>query len=689
MTEDHAPPAANPLLDFEGLPRFGEIAPEHVAPAIDCLLTEARATIERVAADAAAPTWESFVAPLSESLDRLDRAWGEVNHLNAVVNTPALREAYNANLPKITAFHTDFGQDERLFAGLRALAAGPEFERLEPARRKLVENELRDFRLAGAELDGPAKTSFKAVEEELASLAARFEDNLLDATNDYALHVEDEAELAGVPPDVLTAAREAAVEDGLPGWKLTLRMPCFVPVMQYADNRPLREKLHRAFVTRASEFGKPDWDNTALIGRILKLRREAATLLGYRDFAEVSLVPKMASTPEGVLAFLRDLAARGKPYAERDMRELAAFARAELGLDPLAPCDIAFASEKLRQARYSFSDQEVKQYFPEDRVLAGMFRLVETIFGVRISEARAAAWHPAVRFFDVRDASDALIGQFYLDLYARPHKRGGAWMDHAINRRRRGARVQHPVAYLTCNFSAPTSQGGRKRPALFTHDEVQTLFHEFGHGLHLLLTQVDVPGVSGLEGVEWDAVELPSQFMENFCWEWDVLAHMTAHVDTGAPLPRALFDRMIAAKNFQSGMQLARQLEFALFDMHLHHDFDPAGARSPLDLAAAIRSEVAVVPRADYDRGPNAFTHIFASGYAAGYYSYKWAEVLSADAYSLFEEQGVLSPEAGALFRDEVLARGGSRPALESFVAFRGRPPQIDALLRHNGMSAS
>jgi oligopeptidase A len=689
VTEDHAPPAANPLLDFEGLPRFGEIAPEHVAPAIDCLLTEARATIERVAADAAAPTWESFVAPLSESLDRLDRAWGEVNHLNAVVNTPALREAYNANLPKITAFHTDFGQDERLFAGLRALAAGPEFERLEPARRKLVENELRDFRLAGAELDGPAKTSFKAVEEELASLAARFEDNLLDATNDYALHVEDEAELAGVPPDVLTAAREAAVEDGLPGWKLTLRMPCFVPVMQYADNRPLREKLHRAFVTRASEFGKPDWDNTALIGRILKLRREAATLLGYRDFAEVSLVPKMASTPEGVLAFLRDLAARGKPYAERDMRELAAFARAELGLDPLAPCDIAFASEKLRQARYSFSDQEVKQYFPEDRVLAGMFRLVETIFGVRISEARAAAWHPAVRFFDVRDASDALIGQFYLDLYARPHKRGGAWMDHAINRRRRGARVQHPVAYLTCNFSAPTSQGGRKRPALFTHDEVQTLFHEFGHGLHLLLTQVDVPGVSGLEGVEWDAVELPSQFMENFCWEWDVLAHMTAHVDTGAPLPRALFDRMIAAKNFQSGMQLARQLEFALFDMHLHHDFDPAGARSPLDLAAAIRSEVAVVPRADYDRGPNAFTHIFASGYAAGYYSYKWAEVLSADAYSLFEEQGVLSPEAGALFRDEVLARGGSRPALESFVAFRGRPPQIDALLRHNGMSAS
>jgi oligopeptidase A len=397
----------------------------------------------------------------------------------------------------------------------------------------------------------------------------------------------------------------------------------------------------------------------------------------------------MARTPEEVLAFLRDLAARGKPYAERDMAELAAFARAELGLDALAAWDIPHASEKLRQSRYSFSDQEVKQYFPEDRVLAGMFRVVETIFGVQIRESSAPAWHPTVRFFDVRDAAQTLVGQFYLDLYARPHKRGGAWMDHAINRRRHGARVQHPVAYLTCNFSAPVAQGGKPRPALFTHDEVQTLFHEFGHGLNLLLTQVDVAGVSGLEGVEWDAVELPSQFMENFCWEWDVVRHMSAHVDTGEPLPRALFDRMLAARNFQSGLQLVRQLELALFDMHLHYDFDADTGRTPLDLLRAIRREVAVVPRPDYDRAPNTFSHIFAGGYAAGYYSYKWAEVLSADAYSLFEEQGVLSPEAGARFRDEVLARGGSRPALESFVAFRGRPPQIDALLRHNGMSAS
>jgi oligopeptidase A len=689
MNAPNRPLAANPLLYFDGLPRFGEIAPEHVGPAINVLLADARATIEHVAAHAAAPTWESFVEPLAATQDPLDRAWGQVTHLNAVVNTPALREAYNANLPKVTAFHTEFGQDQRLFAGYRALAAAPGFGDLDPARRRLIENELRDFRLAGAELDAASKARFKAVEEELASLASRFEDNVLDATNDYGLYVEDEAMLAGIPADVLAAAHDAAVQDGRSGWKLTLRMPCYLPVLQYAQERSVREALYRALAVRASELGKAEWDNTATIRRTLELRREAARLLGYRNFAEVSLVPKMARTPEEVLAFLRDLAARGKPYAERDMAELTAFARAELGLDALAAWDLPFASDKLRQSRYSFSDQEVKQYFPEDRVLAGMFRVVETIFGVQIRESSAPAWHPTVRFFDVRDAAQALVGQFYLDLYARPHKRGGAWMDHAINRRRRGASVQHPVAYLTCNFSAPVAQDGKPRPALFTHDEVQTLFHEFGHGLNLLLTQVDVAGVSGLEGVEWDAVELPSQFMENFCWEWDVLRHMSAHVDTGEPLPRALFDRMLAARNFQSGLQLVRQLELALFDMHLHYDFDADTGRTPLDLLRAIRREVAVVPRPDYDRAPNSFSHIFAGGYAAGYYSYKWAEVLSADAYSLFEEQGVLSPEAGARFRDEVLARGGSRPALESFVAFRGRPPQIDALLRHNGMSAS
>ena len=689
MNAPDARPPVNPLLCFDGLPRFGEIAPEHVGPAIEALLAAARATIELVAAHASAPTWESFVEPLAAALDHLDRAWGQVAHLNAVVNTPALREAYNANLPKVTAFHTEFGQDERLFAGYRALATAPDFGDLDPARRRLIENELRDFRLSGAELDDASKARFKAVEEELASLASRFEDNVLDATNDYGIYVEDGAMLAGMPADVLAAAHEAAVEDGRSGWKLTLRMPCYLPVLQYAQNRSLRETLYHASAVRASELGKPEWDNTASVRRTLELRSEAARLLGYRNFAEVSLVSKMARTPEEVLAFLRDLASRGKAYAERDMAELAAFARTELGLETLAAWDIPHASEKLRESRYSFSDQELKQYFPEDRVLAGMFRVVETIFGVRIRESSAPAWHPTVRFFDVLDAAQTLVGQFYLDLYARPHKRGGAWMDHAINRRRHGACRQHPVAYLTCNFSAPVPQNGKPRPALFTHNEVQTLFHEFGHGLNLLLTQVDVPGVSGLEGVEWDAVELPSQFMENFCWEWDVLRHMSAHVDTGEPLPRALFDRMLAARNFQSGLELVRQLELALFDMHLHYDFDADASRTPLDLLRAIRREVAVAPRPDYDRAPNSFSHVFAGGYAAGYYSYKWAEVLSADAYSLFEEQGVLSPEAGARFRDEVLARGGSRPALESFVAFRGRPPQIEALLRHNGMSAS
>ena len=675
----------NPLLDFSGLPRFPEIEPGHVTPAIDALIADVRETIERVAGAADAPSWDNFVQPLSDALDRLDRAWGQVSHLNAVVNTPALRETYNANLPKITAFHTDIAHDKRLFSRYRDLAASPAFAAYDGAQRKLVENTLRDFRLSGAELPDDKKARFKAIEEELARSSARFEDNVLDATNAYGLFVADEGSLAGVPDDVLTAAKLAAESDGKPGWKLTLHMPCYLPVTQYADNRGIRETLYRAYATRASEFGNPEWDNTALIERILELRREAAALLGYASYAEVSLVPKMAGTPAEVLGFLRELGAKAKPYAERDMAELEQYARTELGLTDLAAWDLAYVSEKLRQSRYSYSDQEVKQYFPEDIVLAGMFRVVQTIFGVAIRASTAPAWHATVRFFDVMDREGGLVGQFYLDLYARPAKRGGAWMDDAIKRRRIGERVQHPVAHLTCNFSAPVSG----KPALFTHDEVTTLFHEFGHGLHLLLTRVDVPGVSGLEGVEWDAVELPSQFMENFCWEWDVVKHMSAHVESGEPLPRVLFDRMLAAKNFQSGMQTVRQLEFALFDMHLHHDFDPS-SQSVLDLVESIRREISVVPRQFDDRGlTHAFSHIFAGGYAAGYYSYQWAEVLSADAYSLFEEQGVLSPVVGSRFRDEVLGRGGSRPALDSFIAFRGRAPQIDALLRHNGMLAS
>jgi oligopeptidase A len=685
MNANIDPLTANPLLDFSGLPRFAEIVPEHVGPAVDALIADARATIERVATPAEPPSWDNFVQPLSDTLDRLGRGWGQVAHLNAVVNTPALREAYSANLPKVTSFHTELGQDERLFSRYRALAEAPGFASLDPARRKLIGNTLRDFRLSGAELPADRKARFKAIEDELSQLSSRFEDNVLDATNDYGLFIDDAAKLSGIPADVQEAAKKAAEEDKKPGWKLTLRAPCYQPVMQYADDRGLRETLYRAYATRASEFGKADWDNSALIDRIVELRRESAALLGYKSYAEVSLVPKMARDPAEVLAFLRDLGSRAKPFAERDMAELRAFARDRLGLSELVAWDIPYASEKLRQERYSFSDQEIKAYFPEDRVLAGMFRVVEAIFSITIRASSASVWHPSVRFFDVLDREGTVVGQFYLDLYARAAKRGGAWMDDAINRRRNGATPQHPVAYLTCNLSAPVND----RPALFTHDEVTTLFHEFGHGLNLLLTQVDVAGVSGLEGVEWDAVELPSQFMENYCWEWEVLKHMSAHVDTGLPLPRPLFDKMLAAKNFQSGMQTVRQLEMALFDMHLHHDFD-GNAGSVLELVRTIRDEVAVVPRPAEDRGlPHGFSHIFAGGYAAGYYSYKWAEVLSADAYSLFEEQGVLSPAAGRRFRDEVLARGGSRPALESFIAFRGRGPQIDALLRHNGMLAS
>ena len=678
----------NPLLDFSGLPRFDAIRPDDVSPAVDDLLARARATLEAVATDARPATFATVVDPLDDVLDRIDRAWGAVSHLNAVVSTPALRAAYHANLPKLTAFYADLAQDERLYARYKDLAASASFAKLDDARRRLVDNELRDFRLGGAELPAAQKAQLKNVEEELADLSARFDDNVLDATNDFALHIDDESRLSGIPANVVAAARAAAAESGKAGWSLTLRMPCYRPVMTYANDRALRAELHRAYATRASELGaKPEWDNTPVIARILELRRDAAQLLGFADFAELSLVPKMAKDTREVLAFLNDLARRAKPHAERDYAELAAFARDELGLATLEAWDLAYAAEKLKESRFDFSDEEVRAYFPEERVIAGLFRLVETLYGVEIRAAHAPVWHPAVRFFDVVRRGGSLIGQFYLDLYARPGKQGGAWMDDAINRRATGA--QHPVAFLTCNFSAPVGEGDTAMPATFTHDEVITLFHEFGHGLHQLLTEIDVAGVSGIQGVEWDAVELPSQFMENFCWEWDVVAPMTAHVDTGAPLPRALFDKMRAAKNFESGMDMVRQLEFGLFDMRVHSAFDPRAGGTAQDVQDAVRREVAVAPRPAYDRFMQQFGHIFAGAYAAGFYSYKWAEVLSADAFSLFEEAGVLSPSAGARFRDEVLARGGSRPALASFVAFRGRPPQIDALLRHNGMMTS
>ena len=675
---------SNPLLDFSGLPRFSAIRPEHVAPAIEQLIEEARAAKTRT--NAAPPTWDEFVAPMEDANERLARAWGQVEHLHAVMDSPPLREAYNATLPKITQYWTELGQDSVRFERYKALAASPEFARLSPARRKSVENAIRDFRLSGAELPAELKPRYAAIQEEAASLQAKFSENVLDATNAYSILIEDEKRVAGIPADELQAARELAQKDGKAGWKFNLQMPSYFPVMQYADDRALREELYRASATRASEFGKPEWDNTPLIERILKLRQEDAGLLGYPNFAEVSLVPKMAQTPRQVIEFLRDLAGRARPFAERDLAELREFAKAELGLEKLESWDIAYASEKLRAKRYAFSDQEVKQYFPETQVLPGMFRLVQDLYQITIAETKVETWHPDVRFFDIRNASGELIGQFYVDLYARETKRGGAWMDGAISRRRREGAIQVPVAYLNCNFPGPV--GGK--PALFTHDDVITLFHEFGHGLHHLLTLVEDLGVAGINGVEWDAVELPSQFMENFCWEWEVLSHLTRHVDTGEPLPRALFDKMVAAKNFQSGLATLRQIEFALFDMRLHSDFEPGAHLSPgratLELLDEVRREVAVLVPPEWNRFPNSFSHIFAGGYAAGYYSYKWAEVLSADAYSLFEEKGVLSPEAGQRFRDEILAVGGSRPAAESFRAFRGREPSVDALLRHNGM---
>ena len=675
-------PTSNPLLDFSGLPRFTDIQPAHVGPAVDALLTENRALVACLAADPATPSWANFVAPLEDANERLSRAWGQVSHLHSVLDGPELREAYNAKLPEITQYYAELGQHEGLYAKFKAIAASPDYAKLSPAQKKIVDNELRDFRLGGAELPADKKARFMAIQEELAKLSAKFEENLLDATNAYARYVEAEAELAGLPDDVKAAAREAAEKDGRPGWKLTLRAPSYIPVAQFCDNRALREEMYRAYVTRASEFNDAKLDNTELIKQIVQLRREAAQLLGYAHYADVSLAAKMAETPAQVLDFLNELARRAKPFAERDMTELRAFAAQELGLADLQTWDVAYASKKLLEKRYAFSEQEVKQYFPEPKVLAGLFKLTETLYGLDIRPTPAPVWDADVQFYSLFDRTGQLVGQFYLDLYARETKRGGAWMDDAIGRRKKAEAIQTPVAYLNCNFSRPVGD----KPALLTHDEVITLFHEFGHGLHHLLTRVEELGVSGINGVEWDAVELPSQFMENFCWEWDVLKHMTAHVDSGEALPRALFDKMLAAKNFQAGMQTLRQVEFALFDMHLHYDFDPNAGKTALQLLDEIRRQVAVAIPPAYNRFPNNFSHIFAGGYAAGYYSYKWAEVLSADAYSLFEEDGVLNPETGRRFWSEILGVGGSRDALESFIAFRGREPAIDALLRHNGM---
>ncbi|HEX7690056.1 MAG TPA: M3 family metallopeptidase [Burkholderiaceae bacterium] len=679
----------NPLLAAStGIPPFAEIRPEFVTPAMDELLAQSDAALERVVGPEVPPDFDAMSREFTVATERLSRAWRAVEHLTGVADTPELRAAHAENLPRITEFFTRQGADERLYAKYRAVAAGADAAGLSSVRRKTLANWLRDFKLGGADLEGEAKARYAAIQARSAELSRQFSEHVLDATDGYALYVS-EADLAGVPADAVEVARAAARADGRDGCKLTLHFPSYLPVMQMGRNRALREKLYTAYVTRASEFGPPQRDNTPVMRELLQLRQEEAELLGYRNYAELSLVPKMAGSPEEVIAFLRDLGARARPSAERDLKELREFAAQELGIAQLQGWDVPFASERLKEARYAFSDEEVRQYFTLPKVLEGLFRIIETLFEVRIVRSSAPAWHESVEFYRIeRPAPDGgaptLVGEFFLDLYARPGKRPGAWMDDARQRwlRADSRTLQTPVAHLVCNFAAPVNG----RPALLTHDNVITLFHEFGHGLHHMLTRIEELGVSGISGVEWDAVELPSQFMENFCWEWDVLQQLTAHVETGATLPRPLFDKMLAAKNFQSGMQTLRQVEFALFDMLIHSQ--PGAPDRVQQILDDVRQEVAVLIPPPFNRFQHSFSHIFGGGYAAGYYSYTWAEVLSADAFSAFEEAGVLDLETGRRYRREILEVGGSREALESFTAFRGRAPSIDAMLRHLGIAA-
>jgi oligopeptidase A len=672
----------NPLLQPDGLIAYDAIRPEHVTPAVDHWLALADAALERAVGPEVPADYDALGLTLGVATERLARAWGAVNHLNHVADTPELRAAYAANLPRVTEFFTRQGSDERLYAKYRALAASPRAATLSAPRKQALSHWLRDFKLGGADLQGDAKLRFAQIQERLAELSQAYSNHVLDATDAFA-HYASADDLAGVPADAVQAARAAAQAEGKDGHKLTLHFPSYFPVMQYGSNRALRQTLYTAYVTRASELGETERDNTAAMQEILQLRQEDAALLGFANYAEESLASKMASNPAEVMGFLRDLARRARQAAEQDLAELRDFAARELGLTDLQAWDITYASEKLKESRYAFSDQEVKAYFPLPQVLSGLLRIIETLFNVRIQPAQAAVWHASVQFFRIERAGQ-LVGEFYLDPYARTGKRPGAWMDDARERWRRpdSGQLQTPVAHLVCNFTPPVAD----RPSLLTHDDVITLFHEFGHGLHHLLTQVDDLGVSGIAGVEWDAVELPSQFMENFCWEWDVLTQLTAHVDTGTPLPRALYDKMLAGKNFQSAMQTLRQVEFALFDMRLHTEADAAGR--VLAVATEVREEVAVLQPPPFSRSPHTFSHIFAGGYAAGYYSYKWAEVLSADAWSAFEEHGVLDVATGQRYLHEILEVGGSRGALDSFKAFRGRAPTIDALLRHQGIQA-
>ena len=672
----------NPLLNITDLVDFPAVKPEHVVSGMKTLIAQTKETLENVTREDTPATWEAVIEPLEEKTLALSRAWGVVSHLMSVCDTPELRQAYNEALPLVTQFWIELSQSS-LSKKYLAIKESPEFAKLSSTRQRIVNEELVEFKLSGAFLSEDEKNKLKPVKEALAQESQKFSENLMDATNAFSLLVTDKKELAGIPADDIESFRETAQADGQEGYKITLQVPHYLAVLRYAQNRKLRETLYHAYVTRASEFdcgGK--FNNNDVMLRLVQLRQTEAHILGYKNYGEVSLATKMATSPEEVVHFLRDLARRSLPQARRDIKELKAFAKEKLGIDDPQSWDLTYASEKLREAKYAYSDQEVKQYFTEPAVFNGLFGLVQKLFNIRIVPDTAPVWHPDVKFFRIENASGEKLAQFYMDLYARPNKRGGAWMDNDRVRRRHNGRIETPIAYLVCNFSKPVGD----KPALLTHDDVLTLFHEFGHGLHHMLTRVEDAAASGINGVEWDAVECPSQFMENFAWDWTVVEKLSSHVETGAPLPRPLYEKMLAAKNFQSAMAMVRQLEFGLFDMLLHTEFDPS-KDSIQGLLKAVRQEVAVTDQPDYNRFPNSFSHIFAGGYAAGYYSYKWAEVLSSDAFSLFEETGVLNPQTGKKWLDEVLAVGSSRPAMDSFVAFRGRKPTIDALLRHSGIS--
>ncbi|MBF7054365.1 oligopeptidase A [Halomonas sp. KAO] len=678
----------NPLLETHELPPFEAIRPEHVVPAIDELLAENRQAIEALVerAEREPPSWQSLAAPLESLNDRLSRAWSPVSHLNGTMNNPELREAYQACLGKLSDYSTWLGQHEGLFRVWQALKEGAAWEALDAAQRRTVDNTLRDFRLAGVDLPAEKKRRYGEIKARLSELSNTFSNQLLDATQAWHLELADESRLAGLPESALATLRANAEAKGETGYRITLDFPSFFPVVTYADDRELRREVYTAFVTRASDQGPhaDQYDNAPLMEEILALRHELARLLGFATYADYSLETKMAESPAEVQRFLEDLATRAVPQARQEFAELEAFAAQQLGMNHLEPWDIGYVSEKLREARHAINEEQLRPYFPAPRVVDGLFQVVERLFGITFREdEQAPRYHPDVRFFRILENGEAIAG-FYLDLYAREGKRGGAWMDECRVRRHEGDALQLPVAYLTCNFTRPVGS----RPALLTHDEVVTLFHEFGHGLHHMLTRQTIADISGINGVAWDAVELPSQFMENYCWEREGLDLIAGHVDSGEPLPGELLEKLQAARNFQSAMGMVRQLEFSLFDLRLHHELEAPSASELQALLDAVRDAVSVVPRASFNRFQNGFGHIFAGGYAAGYYSYKWAEVLSADAWSAFEEAGIFDPETGGRFRSEILEQGGARDAAELFQAFRGRAPSVEPLLRHSGITA-